>query len=55
MRLSIRDIVGILFGAGLFYLYVSSTRPVGWFDSVVGLILFAVGFLFVRKFRGLKR
>ena len=55
MSLSIRDIVGMLFGAGLFYLYVSSTRPVGWFDSVVGLILFAAGFLFVRQFKGIKR
>jgi uncharacterized BrkB/YihY/UPF0761 family membrane protein len=55
MKLGLRDIVGILVGVTFFYFYVSNTRPVGWFDSVVGIILFAVGFWFVKNFRGLKR
>lgn len=54
MRLSIRDILAIVVGVLMFYFYVSNTRPVSWFDSVVGLMLFAVGFVFVKRFKGFK-
>jgi uncharacterized BrkB/YihY/UPF0761 family membrane protein len=55
MKLSIRGTLGIIAGASVFYLYVTNTRPVGWFDAVVGLILFAVVFLFIKRFKGFKR
>ena len=55
MRLSIRDVLAIVVGVSMFYFYVSNTRPVGWFDSLIGLALFAVGFVFVKRFKGLKR
>jgi hypothetical protein len=54
MTLSKRDIAGIAVGLLLFFFYVSNTRPVGWFDSVVGLTLFAIGFFFIKFFKGIR-
>lgn len=54
MKLSISTIAGIILGASTFMFYVSSVRPVGWFDSVVGLILGAVVFIVVKTFKGIK-
>ena len=54
VKLSVRDVLGIVCGVALFYFYVSNTRPVGWFDSVVGLVLFFVGVYFVKNFKGFK-
>ena len=55
MTLSIRDVIGIILGGAMFLFYVSNTRPVGWFDSVVGLLLFAAVFFVVKTFKGFKR
>lgn len=55
MKISIRDLAGVIVGVTLFFLYVSSVRPVGWFDSVVGLILAGVGFYFSKKIKGFKK
>ena len=55
MRLSIRDVIGIILGGAMFLFYVSNTRPVGWFDSVVGLLLFAAVFFAVKTFKGFKK
>ncbi len=55
MRLSIRDTIGIVLGVIVAYAYVRANAPVGWFDSVVGLILFVLIFLFIKFFKGFKR
>ena len=49
MTLSTRDVIGIILGGAMFLFYVSNTRPVGWFDSVVGLLLFAAVFQFAHE------
>ncbi len=54
MRLSISTIVGIILGVSTFLFFVSNVRPVGWFDSLVGMILGVVVFVVVKKFKGLK-
>lgn len=54
MKISISTIIGIVAGVFTFMLYVSNVRPVGWFDSLVGLILGVVVFIVVKKFKGLK-
>ena len=54
MRFSISTIIGIFLGASTFWFYVSSVRPVGWFDSIVGMILFGIVFVVVKKFEGFK-
>ena len=54
MRFSISTIIGIVFGVSTFMFYVSNVRQVGWFDSLVGLILGVVVFIVVKKFKGLK-
>ena len=54
MRLSISTIVGIILGVSTFLFFVSNVRPVGWFDSLVGMILGIVVFAVVKKFKGLK-
>jgi hypothetical protein len=46
-------IVGIILGALVFLFYVSNVRPVGWFDSVVGLTLAIIVFVIVKKFKGI--
>ena len=54
MRISIKTIIGAISGFLVFILYVSNVRPVGWFDSVVGIILASVIFITVINFKGLK-
>ena len=55
MKISIKTIAGIILGALAFLLYVSNVRPVGWFDSVVGLTIAIIVFFAVRKFKGVKK
>jgi len=55
VKLSVKDIIGILVGFGLMSLYISNARPIGWFDSIVGFTLFFLGFCFVKYFKGLRR
>ena len=54
MRFSISTIIGIALGVSTFIFYVSSVRPVGWFDSLIGMILGVVVFIVVKNFKGLK-
>ena len=52
MKFSIQSLVAIIIGVAIFLFYVSNVRPVGWFDSLVGLILGGIVFYAVKKFRG---
>jgi len=54
MRFSISTIIGIILGVSTFMFYVSNVRPVGWFDSLVGMVLGAVVFVVVKTFKGVK-
>ena len=54
MRFSISTIIGIVLGVSTFMFYVSNVRPVGWFDSLVGMVLGAVVFVVVKTFKGVK-
>ena len=54
MRFSISTIIGIILGVSTFMLFVSNVRPVGWFDSLVGMILSVVVFIVVKNFKGFK-
>ncbi len=55
MKFSINTILGIVLGVAAFFFYVSNVRPVGWFDSVFGLLLAGIVFLIVKKFKGIKK
>ena len=55
MKFSINTVVGIILGAAVFLFYVSNVRPVGWFDSVVGLTLAIIVFFTVKRFTGFKK
>ena len=48
MTICTRDVVGVILGVGIFFFYVSNTRPVGWFDSVVGPIVGIAGFVAIK-------
>jgi len=39
MRFSISTIIAIILGVTAFMFYVSNVRPVGWSDSLVGIII----------------
>ena len=54
MRFSISTIIGILLGVSTFIFFVSNVRPVGWFDSLIGMVLGVIVFLVVKKFKGFK-
>ncbi len=54
MKFSISTILGIILGATIFIFYVSNVRPVGWFDSLVGIILGVIVFVVVKRFKGFK-
>ena len=54
MRFSISTLVAIGLGAMTFLFYVSNVRPVGWFDSIVGMILAVIVFFVVKRFKGIK-
>ena len=54
MRFSISTIIGIILGVSTFMFFVSNVRPVGWFDSLVGMILGVVVFIVVKNFKGFK-
>ena len=54
MTLSTRDVLGIILAGAMFYAYVSNTRPVSWFDSVVALLLSVAVFWVVKTFKGFK-
>tara|TARA_B100001059_G_scaffold202088_1_gene209864 strand:+ start:1020 stop:1184 length:165 start_codon:yes stop_codon:yes gene_type:complete len=54
MRFSISTIISIILGVSAFIFYVSNVRPVGWFDSLVGIIIGFIVFLIVKNFKGLK-
>ena len=54
LKVSIPQISGIILAVATFYFYVSNVRPVGWFDSVVALVLAAIVYYLVvfRVFKG---
>ena len=54
MRFSISTIIGIFLGVSTFIFFVSNVRPVGWFDSLVGIILGIIVFVVVKRFKGFK-
>tara|TARA_B100000575_G_C23100524_1_gene634918 strand:- start:1409 stop:1573 length:165 start_codon:yes stop_codon:yes gene_type:complete len=54
MRFSISTIIGIILGVSTFIFFVSNVRPVGWFDSLIGMVLGVIVFLVVKKFKGFK-
>ena len=54
MRFSISTIIGIILGVSTFIFFVSNVRPVGWFDSLTGMVLGVIVFLVVKKFKGFK-
>ena len=54
MKIDISTIIGIVLGVSTFMFFVSNVRPVGWFDSLVGMILGVLVFIFVKKFKGFK-
>tara|TARA_B100000902_G_C26637557_1_gene587490 strand:+ start:162 stop:326 length:165 start_codon:yes stop_codon:yes gene_type:complete len=54
MRFSISTIIATAFGVMTFLFYVSNVRPVGWFDSIVGMILAVIVFFVVKRFKGIK-
>ncbi len=54
MEFSIRTLIGIALGVSIFIFYVSNVRPVGWFDSLVGIFLGVVVFIAVNRFKGFK-
>tara|TARA_Y100001935_G_C17158918_1_gene434271 strand:+ start:640 stop:804 length:165 start_codon:yes stop_codon:yes gene_type:complete len=54
MRFSISTIIGIFLGVSAFIFFVSNVRPVGWFDSLVGMILGVIVFVVVKRFKGFK-
>ena len=54
MRFSVSTIIGIILGVSTFMFFVSNVRPVGWFDSLVGMILGVVVFIVVKNFKGFK-
>ena len=54
MKIEISTFVAIILAAAVFILYVSNVRPVGWFDSIVAMILSSVVFIVVKRFQGFK-
>jgi len=54
MKFSISTIIGLVLGISAFVFYVSNVRPVGWFDSLVGMILGVIVFFIVKNFKGIK-
>mgnify|MGYP006211326311 CR=1 FL=1 len=54
MYFSKNTVLGVLLGGATFLFYVSNVRPVGWFDSVVGLTLAIIVFIVVKRFKGFK-
>ena len=54
MRFSISTIIAIILGVTAFMFYVSNVRPVGWFDSLVGMIIGVIVFIVIKNFKGLK-
>jgi len=54
MRFSISTIIGIILGVSTFIFFVSNVRPVGWFDSLIGMVLGVIIFLVVKNFKGFK-
>ena len=55
MTLSTKDVIGIICGVTIFLFYVSNTRPVGWFDSLIGLILGVAVYIAAKRFKGFRR
>ena len=48
MKFSKSTIIGIILGGSVFLLYVLNVRPVGLFDSAVGIALAVIVFLLLR-------
>ena len=55
MKISFKSILGIIFGVSAFMFYVSNVRPVGWFDSLVGILLGIIVFIVIKRFKGLEK
>ena len=54
MKISIKTLISLILSVSVFYLYVSNVRPVGWFDSIVGMILAVILFIVIKRFKGFK-
>tara|TARA_B100000902_G_C27009459_1_gene764001 strand:+ start:24 stop:188 length:165 start_codon:yes stop_codon:yes gene_type:complete len=54
MRFSVSTIVALILGVSAFAFYVSNVRPVGWFDSIVGMVIGLIVFIIVKNFKGIK-
>ncbi|MFL2724285.1 MAG: hypothetical protein ACJ0F2_06060 [Gammaproteobacteria bacterium] len=54
MKISLKSILGIILGVSAFMFYVSNVRPVGWFDSLVGILLGIIVFIVIKRFKGFK-
>ena len=54
MKISTSTVTGIVLGVSTFLFFVSNVRPVGWFDSLVGMILGVIVFVVVKRFEGFK-
>lgn len=48
MNISFRTLFCMAISSSLFLIYVSQVRPVGWFDSVVALIISISCFIWLR-------
>jgi len=53
MNVSFKTIFCLLISSSIFFVYVSQVRPVGWFDSVVALVI-SVGCFIWLRFKVLK-
>ena len=50
----VRTVIAIVLAVTTMVFYFRITRPVGWFDAVVALILAGIVFYIVKKFRGIE-
>jgi uncharacterized BrkB/YihY/UPF0761 family membrane protein len=54
MKISIKSFISLILSIAVFYLYISNVRPVGWFDSLVGMFLAVIVFILLKRFKGFK-
>jgi membrane associated rhomboid family serine protease len=52
MKIKIKTFIALLIALGVFIMFVSIVRPVGWFDSVFALVMAVIAFFFVKNFKG---
>ena len=52
MNIKIKTFFALLIALGVFIMFVSIVRPVGWFDSVFALLMAIISFFFIKNFKG---